>query len=221
MRTHARSHRTLAGAALTLAASLAGTLADARTASAQQLEQPRSRQGYYLGLGLGGGADGIWEKGESLGGFAGNAFALHLGQLVSGRWGLGLALGAGGGQNKDKVTATSGGLAIEASLLVWDTLAVRAQSGFAFLSIADDQNPDDKKRSRGTYGAAYGLGASWDLFPWKRLSGGLALTPTLQARFLPSGNFKVLTLLVGLDVLWFTGLPRNQLVLPDNEAYKK
>lgn len=221
MRTYASSRRTLATAALALGAFLTTSLASSRQASAQQLEEPRNRQGYYIGLGLGLGTEGIWEKGESLGAFSGSAFALHLGQLLTKRWGLGLALGSGGGQNKDKITAGAGGLAIETSFLVWDTLALRAQSGFAFLSISDKENPDDKKRSRGTYGAAYGLGASWDLFPWKRLSGGLAVTPTLQARYLPSGNFKVLTVMVGVDLLWFTGLPRNQLVLPDSEAYKK
>jgi hypothetical protein len=47
-----------------------------------------------------------------------------------------------------------------------------------------------------------------------------ALTPRLEARLVPGSDTKVLVGVVGFEICWWSGLPRNQLELPASEAYK-
>jgi hypothetical protein len=75
---------------------------------------------------------------------------------------------------------------------------------------------------RGAFGAEYTLAVSYDLFPYKKqLSGGLGLAPVIQLRFLPGDNATSLAMLAGLNVSWWTGLPRNQLDLPPGEGFER
>jgi len=63
-----------------------------RPAQAQELEEPRRRQGYYLSLGLYGAATQAIEKGNSLGPWIGYGQALRAGQLITRRFSMGLAI---------------------------------------------------------------------------------------------------------------------------------
>ena len=66
------------------------------------------------------------------------------------------------------------------------------------------------------------LGLSYDWFPFKRrLTGGFAVTPMVQARLIPGDDVKGMVFLFGVDLTWWTGLPNNQLDLPAAEAFKK
>jgi hypothetical protein len=189
------------------------------TAQAQELlQQPRQRQGYYMGGGLRGAGTFGWENGDNLGLWNGSGIALRFGEMLTPRLGLGLDLEFGGttgkGQNAGYFT-----LGLEGNWNIVSNLSANAVIGLGVLQLQDPKIEDEDLR--GAVGGIYGLGLSYDLFPWDRRSGGFAITPTLQARFLPGEETKAFEVLVGVDLLWWSGLPRNQLELPPDEAFKK
>jgi hypothetical protein len=215
-----RPRRTRLGAAVA-GALLAGIGLAAAPARAQQLEPPRGRQGYYLGGGLFGVANHAWEDGEALGVWGGSGLGLRAGQLLTPRFGLGLQLQLGGASG-DGQTAALFGFGLEGQATLVRNLAARAGVGFGFITLDD---PDvDEGEIRGGAGGFYMLGLSYDFFPFRdegEGSGGFAISPTVELRFLPGGDVKTAVAFIGVDLLWWTGLPRNQLELPDAEAYKK
>jgi hypothetical protein len=195
----------------------AAVLAGTGAARGQDLELPRHRQGYYLAFGLQSGPTQIWDHGESLGSYAGSGFNLRIGQLITRRIGLGVQLGVGGGKKKDDRASTFG-VGIETELELATNLAVHAGAGLGVVQLKDQVDPDAKLR--GGLGARYTLGLSYDWFPFKkRKSGGFSLTPNLGAQFIPGDGATSFSVLLGVGVGWWTGLPRNQLQLPESEAY--
>jgi hypothetical protein len=207
---------------ITLALLTAGALlcAAARPAAAQELEPPRPRQGYYVSLGLYGMTSQVWEKGSTLGPWGGFGGSFRFGQLVTRRFGLGLSVENGstsGSGQKAGITA----LGLEANWELLHNLAVRGGVGIGFVSLHDPSNPDESA-TRGVTGSWYSLGVAYDFFPMKkRLTGGPSITPTVQARFVPGGDTSAFVAYFGVELGWWTGLPRNQLELPDAEAWKK
>ena len=191
----------------------------ARAAQAQELEAPRRRQGYYLSFGFYGAATQAFEKGNALGPWPGYGLAWRAGQLVTQRFSLGIAIESaatkGGGQN-----ATASALAVEAGYALVGNFALRGGAGVGFLQL---KNPNDPTESatRGAAGSWFALGASYDQFiGQKRLTGGLAVTPVVEARYLPGGDTKGVVMFVGFDLSYWTGLPLNQLNLPPSEAWR-
>jgi hypothetical protein len=192
-------------------------LAAAGAAHAQDIEQPRSRQGYYLGFSLLGGTSYIREDGDSLGTYGGSGFGLRLGQLVTRRIGLGLRIDVASGK-KGNDQASIFDLSAETQLLLAPNLAVHVGMGLGVIELKDQVDPDAELR--GGVGAAYTLGLSYAWFPFKgRRSGGFSVTPMLQAHFIPGDGATSFTGLLGVELGWWTGLPRNQLQLPESEAY--
>lgn len=180
-----------------------------RHAQAQDLEEPRARQGYYIGLGLAQGGTSLTEKGHGLGTFGSGAYTLRFGQLLTRRIGLGLQLDLGGAK-KGNQTSSYGGLTLEASVAVWRNLAIHAGTGLGFVIV--DAPDDEEEDLRGGGGVYYVIGASYDFFPWrKRLTGGWAVTPTFDVHVSPDGNVKMLSFFVGVQVIRWSGLPENQL----------
>jgi hypothetical protein len=192
---------------------LALVLLWAGTSHAQDLEEPRARQGYWLGLGLNGGGVFMVEKGEYKGFYAGSGFSLRLGQLLTRRLGLGLVIDyAGAKKNND--AGGAGGLAIEGNVNLWRNLSVHSGVGFGFVMLTDQDT--EAKSLRGGAGSYLLAGASYDFFPWRnRLTGGWAVTPTINFRAMPDGNIHAYTLLFSLQVVRWSGLPRNMLILPE------
>jgi hypothetical protein len=191
----------------------------ARPAQAQELEEPHSRQGYYLSFGLYGAATQAIEKGNSLGPWIGYGLAWRAGQLITRRFSMGIAVESaatkGGGQSG---TATA--VALEAGFAVHGNLALRGGTGVGFLRL---KNPNDPTESaaRGAAGSWFALGASYDLFVGqKRLTGGLAVTPVVEARYLPGSDTKGIVMFIGFDLTYWMGLPANQLTLPPSEAWR-
>lgn len=208
-------------ASLCIAAALAvATPARAQTAPTTVLEPPAPRQGYYISLGVESGLGFLWDKGESQGSRALTGVPMfRFGQLLTTRFSLGLKLGFLGG-TKSGVTTSLGGLQIETGYRVWKNLAVAGGVGAGYASLSQKNPPDPDDKLRGAYGAFYMLGVSYDFFPYKKkFSGGLAITPTLGARFLPSSPIDAVAVLVGIDFVWWTGLPKNQLDLPPDRAF--
>lgn len=208
----------MAGRFATLTLALAVVLASG-PARAQTLEEPGGRQGYYLALGGYGVVDHTTEKGESLGAWGGSSFTLRFGQLLTRRFSLGLQIDSGGAKGRGQ-QGTFAGLSLEGGAAVVGNLAVRGGVGVGFVSLRDPAA--EGAPTRGAAGSYYLLGASYDFFPGRtRRSGGFSISPTVQARFLPSTNVSTTLLFIGVDFVWWTGLPDNQLNLPDAEAYRR
>jgi hypothetical protein len=189
-------------------------LAAQRPAQAQDLEEPRARQGYWFAFGLTSGGTEVVEKGKSLGLFPTSGFSLRIGEMLTRRVGVGLALEYAG-MKKNGDSGALGGLAMEVNASVWRHLAVHGGAGFGF-SMLTNQTTDDDDTLRGGAGAYLLAGASYDFFPWRsRLTGGWSITPTINLRAMPDGDVHAFAILAGLQVIRWSGLPRAMLVLPD------
>ena len=203
-----RRHWMLGLAALVV---LAGS--GARPAHAQTLETPRARQGYWIGVGLGDVAAHMNEEGKNRGSYTGNAFSFRVGQLLTERLGLGLLVETGGvkkGTDQGNII----GLTLEGSATLWRGLSAHTGLGLGVVYVTDQSSLD--KTMRGGYGSNYLAGVSYDYFPWrKRLTGGWAVTPTVDFHAMPDGNIHAYTFFMGLQVLWWSGLPRQMLLLPE------
>jgi opacity protein-like surface antigen len=187
-------------------------MAAPKPAQAQELEEPRARQGYWLALGLTAGGAEMVEKGKSLGVYATSGFSLRLGQMLTRRIGVGLAVDYAG-VKKHSDAGALGNLAMEVSGNLWRNLAVHAGAGFGFVMLTD-QDSDDKSL-RGGAGTCLLAGASYDFFPWRnRLTGGWAITPTINFRAMPDGDVHAYAFLAGVQVIRWSGLPKNMLNLP-------
>jgi opacity protein-like surface antigen len=188
-------------------------LAAPTTARAQALEEPRARQGYWLALGLNSGGSRLVEKGKSLGVYQTSGFSLRIGQTLTRAIGVGLAIDYA----RVKKNADAGGLgnlAMEVSLNPWRNLAVHAGAGLGFVMVTD-QNSEEKSL-RGGAGTCLLAGASYDFFPWRnRLTGGWAITPTINFRAMPDGDVHAYAVFAGVQVIRWSGLPKNMLVPPE------
>ena len=184
-----------------------------RPAQAQELEEPRARQGYWLALGLNSGGSQLVEKGKSLGLYPSSGFSLRLGQMLTRRIGVGLAIDYAS-VKKNADSGALGNLAMEVSANLWRNLAVHGGAGFGFVMVTD-QNSEEKSL-RGGAGTCLLAGVSYDFFPWRnRLTGGWAITPTLNFRAMPDGDVHAYAILAGVQVIRWSGLPKNMLVPPE------
>jgi hypothetical protein len=185
----------------------------ARPARAQTLETPRARQGYWIGVGVSNVASHLNEEGKNRGSYTGNAFSFRVGQLLTERLGLGLLVEMGGvkkGTDQGNIL----GLTLEGSATLWRGLSAHTGLGLGVVYVTDQSSLD--KTMRGGYGSNYLAGVSYDYFPWrKRLTGGWAITPTVDFRAMPDGNIHAYTMFAGLQVVWWSGLPRQMLSLPE------
>lgn len=208
--------RFLVRAVFVVAAAICG-LVPARAAQAQVLELPEARQGYFLSVGPHFTMSKVWMDGEHYGVWPGYEVGLHFGQMVTRRFGLGLQVHNGLGKG-DAQTVSTFGLELEAQWALRPRLAIHASAGIDTFSVRADSGKD--KSLRGTAGSGYSLGLSYSWFFTHRLSGGWALTPRFDVRLVPGSDTKVLVGVVGFEIAWWSGLPRNQLELPASEAYK-
>ena len=180
---------------------------------AQEWEPPAPRQGYYLSAGLYNAATLTRERGQSLGPWVGLAGALRVGQIITEHFGLGLSFEGGRSYGQGQ-TATITAFSLESSWFFARHWAARAGVGVGFLHL---QNPSviNEPSTRGPAGSWCSAGASyeWFLSP-PRGSGGLSLSPTVQARFVPGNGTTGMSVYLGVEGTFWTGLPREQLALP-------
>lgn len=211
-----RALRRLAVGLVLAAVTWAATAVPAR---AQLLEPPRGRQGYYFALGYQLALSQAWEDRESWRVWPGTALTFRLGQLITRRFGLGLQISPPGRTRGQGQTAAFGGLELEAQWEVAHNLAITAGVGIDVVSLSSNDGRD--KTTRGTVGSGYTLGLAYDWFFTHRLTGGWAATPIAQVRFVPGNTAAALIGLVGVQLSYWTGLPRNQLELPPGEGFQK
>jgi hypothetical protein len=138
--------------------------------------------------------------------------------MLTDRWGLGFRGEGGGGGGNGKTWETFG-FGLDAQFNPVSNLAVHLGLGVGVDSVTDSL--DLENRTRAGYGSAYSLSASWDVFLTHRLTGGWSLAPTVMFRYVPTVSQSGLWLCAGLQVGVWSGKPRNQLILPDSEAYQK
>jgi hypothetical protein len=189
------------------------------TAAADLLETPRPRQGYYVAGGLFGAVSYAREDGETSDALNGFAMGVRLGQLLTPRFGMGFYFDAGGagGPNDESAALVSFGLGAQLELA--RNLALTGSVGLGIVSLSSpDDDPDEG--ARGVVGGAYSLGLAYDWFPSPCDSGGVAITPTVQLRAVP-GDTDAFAAYLGVEVTWWTGLPRNQLDLDAKEAFQR
>ena len=203
------------GVLVSLGLALAPQLACAEDADEHPvLEEPRSRQGYWIGFGASGAGVQVWEKGKNHGVYSGYTGTFRIGQLLTQRLGLGLLVEYTGGIGKGSDKGSIDGLTIEGSCLLWRNLSVHAGFGLGVVLLKDKQALDTSTRSGG--GSYFLVGASYDIFPLKkRLTGGWALTPVVDLHGSADGNIHFLALLAGVQITWWSGLPNNMLRLPE------
>jgi hypothetical protein len=183
-----------------------------RAAQAQSLEEPRARQGYWIGLGLLEVASQLREDGNKKL-YTGGGFTFRIGQLITQRLGLGMLVEYSG-VKKGSDKGSIGGLTLEGSATLWRNLSFHTGLGVGFVMLKDDNSKD--KELRGGGGSYFLGGLSYDFYPWRnRLTGGWAITPTVDFRASPDGNIKFYGIFAALQVTWWSGLPRNMLILPE------
>jgi hypothetical protein len=191
----------------------------ARPAQAQTLEAPRPRQGYYLGGGLDLLTSDVIDHGNAQGLWFGTSLSARVGQMLTKSLGLGLYVDYGG-TAKNPESTELGGLALEGQWELVDNLALRAAAGFTVLGVYDSSDPDAELR--GAYGGGYTAALSYDLFVWRaQVSGGLSLQPVFAVRYLPDDPVSLVTASLGVELMWWSGLPNNQLEFAPGEGYEK
>jgi len=177
------------------------------------LEVPRARQGYWLGFGLSRVEAQLNEEGKNRGFYGGQAYSFRLGELVTQRLGIGMLFEYGSIQ-KGSDQGHIVGLTMEGSCTLWRDLSIHSGFGVGAVYVSDKKALDTSLR--GGAGAYLLLGTSYDFFPWRsRLTGGWSVTPSVDMRVLPDGNIHTLAIIAGAQIMWWSGLPRNMLDLPE------
>jgi hypothetical protein len=177
-------------------------------AQAQTLRAPEARQGYYFSAGAGANALATWDKGQRDGTAEGPTFTIHLGEMLTDRWGLGLGIEDGSAARRS-ITTTLGGLTLEAQARLWRHLAAHAGLGLGGASAKDPARVGDE--THGTYGTLLTAGLSYDAFFASRPSGGWALTPACGLRAVPGGDASSIAAVLTLSISWWSGLPTREL----------
>jgi len=182
--------------------------------SSSLLEEPRARQGYWLGFGLSRVESQLNEEGKNRGFYGGQGFTFRLGELITRRLGIGMLFEYGNVQ-KGSDQGHIVGLTMEGSCALWRELSIHSGFGVGAVYVSDKKALDTSLR--GGAGAYLLLGTSYDLFPWRnRLTGGWSITPSVDLRVLPDGNIHALAILAGVQIMWWSGLAENMLRLPED-----
>jgi len=196
-----------------------GALGTAPRVQGQELEDPGPHQGYYLALGGHGDVvlarqkDGGWRDP-----WWGGHGDLRLGQAIYDRLDLGIAFGAGSGV-EDGYRAVFGHVSLEVQLRPVEPLFFRLGIGMGFADVSRTAAGLDAVIGR--YGADFTVAVGYDFFPGhKGQSGGFAITPVVGFRAGPGGQLGTYAVFVGLEISFWTGLSRDRLELPVEDAYR-
>ena len=201
--TSTRWHLALAAAVLALGA--------ARGVRAQTLRAPEPRQGFYVSAGAGANALAAWDKDQRDSTALGLAYTLRLGEMLTDRWGLGLAIEGGSGA-RGGVTTQIAGLTLEGQTRLWRHLAAHAGVGLGVASAQDPSRIGDE--THGTYGSLLTASLSYDAFVTRRPTGGWAITPACGLRAEPGGDVSAIAGVVTVSISWWSGLPVRELRAP-------
>ncbi len=185
--------------------------------AASVLSKPSPHQGHFIALGL-----------HAVGAFAndrdrgrrgpnlGEGYSLRVGERITDWLDLGLSIGVAniGGKNP----WTLGHFGIHAQYYPVEHWFVHG--GFGFGAGGGD-DPEDPAFSRGRFGDSYHAGVGHNIYLGdKERSGGWILTPVMTGEYGRDNQFPTTSLSFGLEISYWTGIPRNQLELDFDKAYK-
>jgi hypothetical protein len=188
-------------------------------ASAETLERPARQQGYYLSAGPAGGMVLHGTSDGRRGPYAGPGFSFRLGEALTRRFDLGVGGGVFWmyGQNQRSL---NGNFSLEFTFHPTKGLWLMAGAGLGFTDFTRRVKGIDAITGR--FSGEYTVAAGWDLFFGQRdpyRSGGVALTPVAGVRLGPASPTSAWIFFVGVNVTWWTGLPKNKLLLPVDRAF--
>jgi hypothetical protein len=148
----------------------------------------------------------------------GFGFSLRWGEAVTSWLDLGLAAAMASTTGEPEHAYTFGRFGPLTQLYVSHRWFIQAGFGVSAASGAD---PEDLAAKRRRYGEVYvtGLGTHLYLTSAAR-SGGWLLSPVLSYEIGPDRHLTTTALWLGLEVSWWSGLPRSQLELPIEQAYE-
>ncbi len=182
------------------------------------LEKPSPHQGHFIALGLHGvmGTANDRDRGRRGPAF-GEGYSLRVGERIFDRLDLGLALAFASVGGDDPWSF--GRLTVHAQGYATEKAFVHAGFGFGAAGGGDPEDPDF---SRGRFGDVYTIGAGYNFFlSDTSKSGGWLLTPVFTAEYGRDDQFPNAGIWLGVEISRWWGLPRNQLDLDFDEAYKR
>lgn len=201
-----------------LAAPFARASAQASEKAPTLLERPAPMQGYYLTVGLQGGLLYARDEGKSQQSLGGASLSLHLGQAVTTWMDLGVVLELGSVVAGDR----SGGLVsfgFDWTIRPVRTLFFRVSPAIGFNQLSAVARSDN---TANTFGTVVGLTMGYALFPFykPKQSGGFAVSPVVHfSAVQPFNDSAAYWMLAGLEINWWSGLPREQLDVPLQEVF--
>ncbi len=189
-----------------------------QTPTEHKLYMPRPNQGHFISLGLGfiGTLANDTERGTRGPGY-GMGYSLRLGEGVT-NWldlGIGLTYANTGTEAHD---LTLGRLVVEAQWYPSDRAFVRTAFGFG---VGGGVDPHDPEFDRFRFGDVYVLGAGAHFYLGdSNESGGWVMSPVATFEIGPDEEFTTMAASLGIEFSYWGGLPRNQLELPIDKAYR-
>lgn len=199
---------------------LAGALLASGPAGADLLSTPDPMQGYYFGIGAVGTGSLVYSDETAwLSPFFGPGGSLHIGQGITDNLALGINAVTSFEINEDR-TLLVGQFGIELKWRFYSGFFVRPAFGFGF-SDPTRRKSGLEKITPGVAGS-YSVELGFDYFAktFKHKSGGLALTPLVFVNAKNGTGMTAFQWGIGFEITVWTGLPKNQLNLPMNEAYQ-
>ena len=199
---------------------LAGALLASGPAGADLLSDPDPMQGYYFGIGaIGAGSLVYNDDTRWLSPFFGPGGSLHIGQGITDNLAMGINAAASFELNADR-TLLVGQLGIELKWRFRGDFFMRPALGFGFSDPTRRRSGLEELRPgvAGSYSVALGYDHFFTTFTHG--SGGVALSPVV---FINAKNGTGMTEMqwgIGVEITAWTGLPKNQLSLPMDEAYQ-
>ena len=189
---------------------VAGLSVFSHNAWAQSWEEPRLRQGVYLGGTLAGSLGGALEK------HVHNAYLLpagslllHVGEIIE-RWGgLGFFVHASGGGTQHNRFLIDTGLGFESQILWRDTWIFTPMLGFSF----HQSKTNTHENIQTGYGPLVGFQVGYACFEKAQLSqsGGFVVSPTIGLMYSPVTTLSTVEFFVGIDLRYYKGLDKMRL----------
>ena len=214
-------------AVLWLAASSAGAQAPAAAPEPQQdrgtespavLERPHPDQGYYFTAGLHLANVNVLDGGDWVSGLSGYAMSFRIGQSLRRFFDLGFRVDDGSVIPGDR-SGIMGSFGLDATLRPSGPWLFRLGGGMGGADLSSAPDSDD---DAGTFGAIAALEVGYNLHPFydQGDSGSFTLTPILRMTSVqPFTDDSAYWAMIGIELTWWTGLPKHQLDLTLEEAF--
>lgn len=182
------------------------------------LERPAPDQGYYFIAGLHGALVHVVDDGRAISSLPGYSLTFRIGQSITSYFDLGFRLDVAtiAASDRDGFMTDFG---LDATLRPSGRWLFRLGGGMGGGKLSAAPDSDDKASN---FGAVLAFEAGYQLFPFysRGESGGVGFTPLLRMTSVQPGTDDAhYWLMLGIDVTWWTGLPKNQLDLTLEEAF--